>query len=223
MSKELDIINLFPMKKRVGTNPLYDPEINYVATPPEAQRIAFPLYKRKHLISDENAKTNGVPLHLGKPYDTQQFYAPISEGNKMGTPEQILQATYLQQLQPTDVNMATRVNESGAYPYFMNEFRRLESMIRQKEESTNVAGDAVVPTAAVVEPVAEPMPEMRTEVDSEMEELEEKVKRPKARGGARKGAGAKPKYDVEDILAKTPQLRTAGEKAFLRRYKRKTN
>ena len=215
MSKPLDIINLFPMKKRVGTNPLYDPEIKYEATAPDAQGIMFPRYRRRHLVSDENPKTDGVPLHIGRPYDTQQFYAPISEGNKLGTPEQILQATYLQQLQPTDVNMATRVNESGAYPYFMNEFRRLEGMIRQKE------------TTPMVEPVVESMPEMAVEpspqeIDSEMEELEEMVKKPK-RGGARKGAGAKPKYNIEEILNKTPQLRTAGEKSFLRRYKRKTN
>jgi hypothetical protein len=213
MSTPLDIINLFPMKKRVGTNPLYDPEIKYEATAPEAQGIMFPRYRRSHLVSDENPKTNGVPLHLGRPYDTQQFYAPISEGNKLGTPEQILQATYLQQLQPTDVNMATRVNESGAYPYFMNEFRRLEGMIRQKE------------TTPVAEPVVEAIPEMvveQQEMESEMEELEEMVKKPK-RGGARKGAGAKPKYNVEEILNKLPTTRTAGEKSFLRRYKRKTN
>jgi hypothetical protein len=213
MSKPLDIINLFPMKKSVGTNPLYDPEINYEATAPDAQGIMFRRYRRRHLVSDENPKTDGVPLHLGRPYDTQQFYAPISEGNKLGTPEQIIQATYLQQLQPTDVNMATRVNESGAYPYFMNEFRRLEGMIRQKE------------TTPIAEPVAEAIPEMvveQQEMESEMEELEEMVKKPK-RGGARKGAGAKPKYNIEDILNKTPQLRTAGEKSFLRRYKRKTN
>jgi hypothetical protein len=212
MSKPLDIINLFPMKKRVGTNPLFDPEIKYEATAPEAQGIMFPRYRRKHLVSDENPKTDGVPLHLGKPYDTQQFYAPISEGNKLGTPEQIIQTTYLQQLQPTDVNMATRVNESGAYPYFMNEFKRLEGMIRQKE-------------TPVAEPVAEAIPEMAVEekeMESEMEELEEMVKKPK-RGGARKGAGAKPKYNVEDILNKLPTARTAGEKSFLRRYKRKTN
>jgi len=216
MSKPLDIINLFPMKKRVGTNPLFDPEIKYEPTAPDAQGIMFRRYRRSHLVSDENPKTDGVPLHLGRPYDTQQFYAPISEGNKLGTPEQILQATYLQQLQPTDVNMATRVNESGAYPYFMNEFRRLEGMIRQKE----------TPMAEpVAEPVAESMPEVAVEekvMESEMEELEEMVKKPK-RGGARKGAGAKPKYNIEDILNKTPQARTAGEKSFLRRYKRKTN
>ena len=213
MSTPLDIINLFPMKKRVGTNPLFDPEIKYEATAPDAQGIMFPRYRRRHLVSDENPKTNGVPLHLGRPYDTQRFYAPISEGNKLGTPEQIIQATYLQQLQPTDVNMATRVNESGAYPYFMNEFRRLEGMIRQKE------------TTPMAEPVAESIPEVVVEekaMESEMEELEEMVKKPK-RGGARKGAGAKPKYNAEDILNKLPASRTAGEKSFLRRYKRKTN
>jgi len=213
MSTPLDIINLFPMKKRVGTNPLFDPEIKYEATAPDAQGIMFPRYRRRHLVSDENPKTDGVPLHLGRPYDTQRFYAPISEGNKLGTPEQIIQATYLQQLQPTDVNMATRVNESGAYPYFMNEFRRLEGMIRQKE------------TTPMAEPVVESIPEVVVEekaMESEMEELEEMVKKPK-RGGARKGAGAKPKYNLEEIENKLPASRTKGEKSFLRRNKRKTN
>ena len=218
MSKPLDIINLFPMKKRVGTNPLFDPEINYEATAPDAQGIMFRRYRRSHLVSDENPKTDGVPLHLGRPYDTQQFYAPISEGNKLGTPEQIIQATYLQQLQPTDVNMATRVNESGAYPYFMNEFRRLEGMIRQKE-TTPMAEPVAVP-------VAESMPEVVVEekaMESEMEELEEMVKKPKKRGGPRPNSGAKRKYKEEEILSKPENLRTKGEKSFLRRNKRKTN
>lgn len=218
VSPLLDIFNLYPKKKHVGTCPEFDPEIDYKATAPKAALIDFPKNRKRFPVNDKNPDTNGkVPLHLGRPYDTQQFFAPISEGNKMGTPAEIIKATYLNQLMPTDVNMAARTNESGVYPYFMNELHNLENLIKNKPMAPEPLSQP-----DVVNPVEPTVPFVETPVINEVgeiEELEEMIKGKRGRGGARPGAGAPVKFNPEEVMAKPAQLRTKAEKAFIRRQK----
>lgn len=218
VSPLLDIFSLFPKFKHVGTCPEFDPEIDYEATAPKAALIDFPKNRKRFPVNDKNPDTNGkVPLHLGRPYDTQQFFAPISEGNKMGTPAEIIKATYLNQLMPTNVNMAARTNESGVYPYFMNELHNLENLIKNKPMAPEPLSQP-----DVVNPVEPTVPFVETPVINEVgeiEELEEMVKGKRGRGGAQPGAGRPLVYNAEEIMAKPPRQRTSGEKAFVRRQK----
>ncbi len=232
VSRELDIFNLYPKKRSVPSSyPINIPEIDYVATSPPAQLVNFPSHKKVHPIHDANPQGpfGGVPIHIVRPMDTQ-FNAPLVEGNALGSSEQLLQAAYLNQLLPTDVNMNARVNETGIYPYFMNTLQHLENMIKAKPMAASEPNkvETVEPQLPPQEmavarnmdlalsPGEEPMNPRITarelverrkavkmaESQEEMavSDIEEQMKTT-GRGGARKGAGRKPKT-IEDIRAK---------------------
>ena len=228
VSPELDIFNLYPKKQHVSVYPLFNPNIDYETTAPAPSLLTHNKGRGGiRPINNENPHTNGVPLHIGRPYDTQQFFAPIEEGNKMGTPAEILQSTYLNQLMPSDVNMAARTNETGLYPYFMNQLHELENMIKNKPIASEPQSqpDVVNPVEPLPTIIEESVPSdtVKSPVHEEVAEgyeLEEMVRSKKGRGGARPGSGPKPKYNKDDILEKPEKMRTRGEKAFLRRIKK---
>lgn len=220
VSPLLDIFDLYPKMKHVGTCPIFEPEIYYEPEAPPPQMITMPKYRYIRKINDKNPETNGkIPLHIPDPNTNHLYDAPLEVGNKMGTPAQILTATYLNQLMPTEVNMAARTNETGIYPYFMNKLNDLEDLIRNRPilPEPKSQPDVINPVEPIPQMIIE-QPTIETPVVSEMDGLEEKMRG--GRGGARPGAGAPLKFDAEEILAKPAFQRTKPEKAFLARQRR---
>lgn len=209
VSPLLDIIDVYPKFAHKNTCPVFDPEIKFEDSEIPKQLTTFALKSRRIKPSGSvipDAPIGFVPT-VRKEANPNEPFAPTSEGNKMGTPEQILQATYVRQLQPADVNMSERTNETGVYPYFMNKLDDIERMIRNKPVEEPVR-EITEPSTSVIEQMESAPPMM----GGDPMELEEKMKRsPKNVGGR------PPLYNFKELSEKNPEELSNLERRFLKR------